>query len=1348
MQRRTYSLFFACGIEPLQPAVLCYHEVKDMIMNYNQAIWRKSTHGFISLLVGFLLLCAHSVTPAHADILIDDFEDVSDWIGLDLDTEIVHNGTAAGRWDDQGSKGDIRQHFILKTFLSPTSGTAMPIDASGMKTVNFWMYSAVANDAQIELIFNSDNAATPDGGDYYRYRIYVDWSGWRYFSIPLNKFIIARTPVGWSNIDSVALHAYGWGHYPLPDTMLVLDDMRLATGIISSIDKTAEFIGEDYVYSFNINLENRLGTDQVFNFQLLPSTNYSLNAQLLSPSQLIIPNGATAQVQARVTLPAAQITPATSLMRHELPLQISAADGSADGINLETTVPLPSRAHPRTLLDTSDFQRIYEWIGEEIWALSARNTIVAKADVWPNKYLKDYAITDWLPLPDAGQWSMWYFCPVHNNITLKYDAATKSHIDPVYNDVYTNNRRLDEVIYGRMHSELAGYARDLGLAYQLTGNLRYAQSAAQILLAYADRYLGYPLHDIYGGTNPSSARVMAQVLDEAVWLIPVAWAYDLVAGSGALTDTQKLHIQKNLLRPARDVLNWFGAANQQSWSNAAIAAVGFALEDWGYVADALVGSNGFEKQMRDEINADGVWKEGSWAYHFYALEPLIKVAEMATRAGHDLYSGNTPLRGMFEAPMNFAMPNWVLPPVGDGLSTNGFNLVSSAGLLEPAYNRYGSGPYDGILSLQTSRRNDALFWGARTLPTNMPAQLESLLLPASGLAVLRAGQGSTANYVAMRYGIATSRDQPDKLSIASYARGGVMSVDPGNINYGSPLSGQWYKQTVAHSTVVLDTTSQTTQNADGALLRFIGLPALSMVAGDAGPVYANANLRRTLVQSEDYLLDRFQVRTTSGPARQIDWVYHNNGAITTPLVTLPYSQLPTANGYQHMSNVTAAKTNTAWQASFNVTGPEARALHVHMLGEDGTTMVIGNGLNADVPFVMARRLSADTTFVTLLEPTVGPSVVTAFEALATNAAPTDAAVAVSIASNTYTDRLLALTAGSGGTQRSFGDASCDGTLCLIRSNTSAQLTRLIIADGQRLDQACGNAGCTMLLQSDAVLAQAQIDIDRVSNQIRITSKDAIDNALWVYFPEGNDSTQLIVNGLNSVSTQLGDYRTLNVPVADIALSGTGSPGPVTVGEDINYVFTITNYGPNTASSVTLTDTLSAGARFVSAEPATRCSGTNSVICNLGSLTAGAQTVVNLVAKATAAGALTNNARISAVERDPAVGNNSASTITQVNPPPSCLGTTSDYIYSINGELIQRTVNGKVALAGVTLNLSGPNNCVASISTNVYGKYTLGKLAIGTYTLIPSKDGCSSFSPSAPVFSVTRNTKQNFTGQCP
>jgi uncharacterized repeat protein (TIGR01451 family) len=126
------------------------------------------------------------------------------------------------------------------------------------------------------------------------------------------------------------------------------------------------------------------------------------------------------------------------------------------------------------------------------------------------------------------------------------------------------------------------------------------------------------------------------------------------------------------------------------------------------------------------------------------------------------------------------------------------------------------------------------------------------------------------------------------------------------------------------------------------------------------------------------------------------------------------------------------------------------------------------------------------------------------------------------------------------------------------------------------------------------------------------------------------------------------------PTADLSVTKTDSPDPVTVGKPLTYTVTVTNNGPNDATAVTMSDTLPSGVTFVSATPSQgSCSGTSTISCSLGTLAKGASTAVTLVVTPTVAGTLSNTARVSATESDPDPDNNTATAVTTVNPEVVC-----------------------------------------------------------------------------------------------
>jgi uncharacterized repeat protein (TIGR01451 family) len=124
--------------------------------------------------------------------------------------------------------------------------------------------------------------------------------------------------------------------------------------------------------------------------------------------------------------------------------------------------------------------------------------------------------------------------------------------------------------------------------------------------------------------------------------------------------------------------------------------------------------------------------------------------------------------------------------------------------------------------------------------------------------------------------------------------------------------------------------------------------------------------------------------------------------------------------------------------------------------------------------------------------------------------------------------------------------------------------------------------------------------------------------------------------------------TVNPAHADLAVSKTDSPDPVGAGSNLTYTVTVTNIGPNTATSVMLADTLPTSVTFVSASSG--CSELEGVVtCDLGTLNSHTKTNVTIVVTTTTSGSITNIAEVSSAVLDLVTNNNTAVAVTTVNP---------------------------------------------------------------------------------------------------
>ena len=121
-----------------------------------------------------------------------------------------------------------------------------------------------------------------------------------------------------------------------------------------------------------------------------------------------------------------------------------------------------------------------------------------------------------------------------------------------------------------------------------------------------------------------------------------------------------------------------------------------------------------------------------------------------------------------------------------------------------------------------------------------------------------------------------------------------------------------------------------------------------------------------------------------------------------------------------------------------------------------------------------------------------------------------------------------------------------------------------------------------------------------------------------------------------------------LPAADLQVTKSDSPDPVRLGEPLTYTLVAKNNGPNSSSSIVLTDSLPASLAFKSVDFSQgTCSGVSVIVCDIGTLGTSASATVTLVVTPTVGGTVFNSVNVSADAFDPNLGNNTATASTTV-----------------------------------------------------------------------------------------------------
>ena len=310
--------------------------------------------------------------------------------------------------------------------------------------------------------------------------------------------------------------------------------------------------------------------------------------------------------------------------------------------------------------------------------------------------------------------------------------------------------------------------------------------------------------------------------------------------------------------------------------------------------------------------------------------------------------------------------------------------------------------------------------------------------------------------------------------------------------------------------------------------------------------------------------------------------------------------------------------------------------------------------------------------------------------------------------------------------------------------------------------------------TNVVVVDVKPDGTSVTNAFAVLPAGSGTNFTVTYFaPGGGLLTNSATGSSLTYDPNLGNNTNIVSVTLVMALSdlGIGKAAAATVfaTSNLSYTISVTNFGPSSASSVVVTDTLPAGVSFVSATGG-GVSNNAAVVWNLGTMTNNQISSLNLIVTAPVSGILTNTVGVSAPTSDPNLTNNvSPPVVTDVMPVADVaigktgaagivLGTNFTYTISVTnfGPSVATTLAVTDSLpAGISFVGSVPNattngsqviwtnlgNLAVGASTNL--SLTVISTALGTVTNIatggsPVFDSNPTNNPSAPVVTAITN----------
>ncbi|MEG0566557.1 MAG: hypothetical protein RR590_10110, partial [Hungatella sp.] len=402
-----------------------------------------------------------------------------------------------------------------------------------------------------------------------------------------------------------------------------------------------------------------------------------------------------------------------------------------------------------------------------------------------------------VPKTGIGNWELYYYCP-KCSVFLTFNRQDGAHhVCPHCKTVYTGEP-YDSTWWGQINRRNYTACYDLGLLYLVSQKAAYARKAADIMLEYAKYYKDYEVHGDIPYNGPGKAQ--AQTLDEAHLIRTFAETYDLIAD--ILSDEEKNRICSQLLVPGMEFLKEHRnnqIHNHEVIADSAIAVVGILLDLKDDIQFALYEPYGLLYQLTHGVTQERMWFEGTFGYHFYALESFFSFEKFAIHTNYSQIH-NPIYQEMLELVLNYVHPDDSLPMMND--MNYGHGVLKDQWLYEFAYREIKSNKILKILNKiyenQTRTNIDAFFYGIDFLPeATYHCKNYHTEIGYPGHSVLHGKDGRYLLFKHDTYG--GEHDHYDRLAISYLSHGERISPDLGTTGYGAVLHYDYYKNTGIHN---------------------------------------------------------------------------------------------------------------------------------------------------------------------------------------------------------------------------------------------------------------------------------------------------------------------------------------------------------------------------------------------------------------------------------------------------------------------------------------------------------------------------------------------------------------------
>ena len=454
---------------------------------------------------------------------------------------------------------------------------------------------------------------------------------------------------------------------------------------------------------------------------------------------------------------------------------------SSDRIMLPILKMPENMENPVILFDKDGLQEMRDRYKNTDWGQREGDRIIRRAE---------NILSGDLTIPDGPGWAAaYYYCHEHR-CPLEYQGPDR-HYCPVggeYRDVDFENVDLDRDYRTNQHTSSLSATRTLALAFALTGDTRFSKGAISILNQYREKYFTWDWMDLDGSTETiDKGRVQFAKYMEAIYMLNLTEAFDILKGTGGISEEQARDIEQNLLIPASVEMTDYrmGMIHRQTCITKNALATGLACRHAPLLAFATASHASVLKLRRCAATAEGI-AHG----HGYAnlSRRQLEMAGMLNRVGL-----NT-----FDHMLNRIQWGtlWWSVPFNPRRYSHEF-LLASKYYPDPVFRTYASRnlidgeapPVEGV-----------------EVDFGIPP---SVNFPNSGLSILRRPWENGTLDAEFKWSMPDNRGSFSVLSLGLYFGGYRCQSYPGHFAWGSTdLHHEWQIQSASHSTIVVDRRNQ------------------------------------------------------------------------------------------------------------------------------------------------------------------------------------------------------------------------------------------------------------------------------------------------------------------------------------------------------------------------------------------------------------------------------------------------------------------------------------------------------------------------------------------------------------